>query len=588
MGEFLVKKDDFVLNGEPIRLISGAIHYFRVVPEYWRDRLLKLKACGFNTVETYIPWNFHEPKKGQFRFEGMADIAEFIRTAGDVGLHVIVRPSPYICAEWEFGGLPAWLLADPGMKIRCNHKPFLDHVDAYYDVLLPILKPLLITNGGPIIAMQIENEYGSYGNDTSYLVHLQQSMVQRGMDVLLFTSDGPGDFMLQGGMVPGVLETVNFGSRSKEAFEELRKYQPEGPLMCMEYWNGWFDHWGEEHHTRDADDAAANFDEMLSLGASVNFYMFHGGTNFGYMSGANCFGDDSRYEPTITSYDYDVSLNESGEPTEKFFKVREVVGKYIDLPELELPAPIAKAAYGKVAIQETAGLFEQLNRISTPIQTAAPETMEALGQNDGFIVYETFISGPRGESELTIQDCHDRAIVFLDDQYMGVIERWDASKKVAFSVPAGGAKLRIILENMGRINYGPYMMDRKGITEGVRHGYQFLFGWTTYCLPLDNAEGIAYGTESLSNEPTFHRAVLNIEGAPADTFLQMEDWKKGVVYVNGFNIGRYWNRGPQQTLYIPAPLLRQGENEIVVLELHPSGQSELEFTDQPILASTKN
>ncbi|WP_152394940.1 glycoside hydrolase family 35 protein [Paenibacillus guangzhouensis] len=585
MGEFIVKKDDFVLNGEPIRLISGAIHYFRVVPEYWRDRLLKLKACGFNTVETYIPWNFHEPKKGQFQFEGMADVAGFIRTAGEVGLHVIVRPSPYICAEWEFGGLPAWLLADPGMKIRCNHKPYLEHVDAYYDVLLPILKPLLITNGGPIIAMQIENEYGSYGNDTSYLVYLQQSMVQRGIDVLLFTSDGPEDFMLQGGMVPGVLETVNFGSRSKEAFDALRKYQPEGPLMCMEYWNGWFDHWGEEHHTRDADDAAANFDEMMSLGASVNFYMFHGGTNFGYMSGANCFGDDSRYEPTITSYDYDVSLNESGEPTDKYFKVREVVGKYVDLPELELPAPIAKAAYGKVAIQESAGLFAQLNRISTPIQTAAPETMEALGQNDGFIVYETFISGPRGESELTIQDCHDRAIVFLDDQYMGVIERWDASKKVAFSVPAGGAKLRIILENMGRINYGPFMMDRKGITEGVRHGNAFLFGWTTYCLQLDNAEGVAYGTASLPQEPTFNRAILNIEGTPADTFLLMEEWSKGVVYVNGFNIGRYWNRGPQQTLYIPAPLLRQGDNEIVVLELHPSGQSEIEFTDQPILAS---
>jgi beta-galactosidase len=583
VGEFLVKNNDFVLNGNPIRILSGAIHYFRVIPEYWRDRLLKLKACGFNTVETYIPWNLHEPKPGEFIFEGMADIVGFVRTAGEVGLHVIVRPSPYICAEWEFGGLPAWLLADPGMRIRCAHKPFLDRIDAYYDVLLPMLKPFLITNGGPIIAMQIENEYGSYGNDKAYLTHIKDAMVNRDINVLLFTSDGPEHYMLQGGMVPGILETVNFGSGAPAAFQNLRLYQTKGPLMCMEYWNGWFDHWGEEHHTRDAADAAANFEEMLGLGASVNFYMFHGGTNFGFTSGANCPQRD-HFEPTITSYDYDVPLNESGEPTDKFYKVREVLSKYVDLPELQLPTPIPKASYGRVTVQEAAGLFDQLDKLSSPIYTAAPETMETLGQNDGFIVYETSISGPRKESELVIQDCHDRALVFVDGKYLGVIERWDKSQIISFAVPDGGAKLRILVENMGRVNYGPYMVDRKGITEGVRHGNAFLFNWTTYCLPLDNISELAFepGRSALF-QPSFYKAVLHIEDEPADTFLLMDSWTKGLVYCNGFNLGRYWNKGPQQTLYIPAPLLRQGDNEFIVFELHQTDQSELVFTNQPVL-----
>lgn len=583
MATFDVQNGQFCLDGEPIRLVSGAIHYFRVVPEYWRDRLLKLKACGFNTVETYIPWNLHEPKPGQFRFDGLADVVRFVEIAGEVGLHVIVRPSPYICAEWEFGGLPAWLLADPGMRLRCMHRPYLDRVDAYYDVLLPLLKPLLCTNGGPIIAMQIENEYGSYGNDRAYLVYLKDAMLQRGMDVLLFTSDGPEHFMLQGGMIPGVLETVNFGSRAEEAFEMLRKYQPDGPIMCMEYWNGWFDHWGEDHHTRDAKDVANVFDDMLRLGASVNFYMFHGGTNFGYMSGANCPQRD-HYEPTITSYDYDVPLNESGEPTDKFYAVRETLARYMELPPLELPQPIPKAAYGSVPVREAASLFGQLDRLSEPVRHTCPEPMEAVGQNDGFILYETFISGPREERELVLQDCRDRALVYVNDEFMGVIERWDPSKKVSFAVPEGGATLRILVENMGRINYGPFMLDRKGITEGIRHGNQFLFGWNIYPLPLEDVAPVSFdGKEAEPGYPGFYRAVLPIEGQPADTFLRLDGWNKGTVYVNGFHLGRYWKRGPQQTLYIPAPLLRQGENEIVVFELHGTEKRELTFTDRPEL-----
>lgn len=591
-----IQGNQFLFNGTPITLLSGAIHYFRVVPEYWRDRLAKLKACGFNTVETYVPWNLHEPKEGQFNFEGIADLVRFVQTAGDLGLHVIVRPSPYICAEWEFGGLPGWLLADSDMRLRCFHRPYLDKVDAYFDVLLPKLVPLLSSNGGPIIAMQIENEYGSYGNDQAYLAYLRDGMVKRGIDVLLFTSDGPTDWMLQGGAVDGVLATVNFGSKPTEAFAKLREYRPDDPLFCMEFWNGWFDHWGEEHHTRPAEDVAQVLDEMLVAGASVNFYMFHGGTNFGFYNGANCF---AKYEPTITSYDYDVPLSESGEPTEKFYAIREVIAKYADIGECVLPAPIPKRAYGRVALTEQAPLFANLDALCpAPIERVCPEPMEKLGQELGFIAYTTRVSGPRTDVELRVQNVHDRALVYLDGTYVGVIERVEEQPRSAplrLTIPSGGAQLTLLVENMGRVNYGYHMWDRKGITEGVLLNNQFLFGWTIHRLPCDDLAGLTY-TSSGANAnaglteaagasvsiPTFYRGTFRADPS-ADTFLQLDGWTKGVVWINGFNLGRYWERGPQRTLYVPGPLLRDGDNEIVVFELHGTRQASVELVDTPNL-----
>ncbi|PAV31145.1 beta-galactosidase [Virgibacillus profundi] len=577
MTKLKVQGNELHLNNEPIQIISGAIHYYRVVPEYWEDRLLKLKACGFNTVETYIPWNLHEPKEGQFNFEGIANVEEFIRTAQRVGLHVIARPSPYICAEWEFGGLPSWLLADSNMKIRSHYEPYLEKVDNYYDVLLEKLTPLQQTNGGPIIAMQIENEYGSYGNDKKYLNHIKDGMLKRGVDVLLFTSDGPTDLMLEGGTVEDVYATVNFGSRPEQSFAKLQEHFPNTPNFVMEYWNGWFDHWGEEHHERDPQDAADTFEKMLSRGDSVNFYMFHGGTNFGFYNGAN---HGKKYEPTVTSYDYDCPISETGDLTPKFHLVRDAIAKHKDIGELVLPEPIPKKNYGEVSLKQSVNLFDALEQISAPVQKANPETMEKLGQDYGFVLYRTFLKGPHAEAALTIQEVRDRALIFVNKEYKGVIDRWD-NDKVMIEVPEEGIQLDILVENMGRINYGPLMNDPKGITQGVRFAYQFLFDWEMYSLPLDNLEKLSFdeADAGTGEGPAFYKGTFQVDEI-GDTFVELPGWKKGVVFVNGFNLGRYWEIGPQKTLYIPGPLLKKGENEIIVFEQHGNQQEVVELGDE--------
>lgn len=579
MGELKVVGDEFLLDGEPIQIISGAIHYFRVVPEYWKDRLMKLKACGFNTVETYVPWNLHEPRPGEFCFEGILDIERFVNEAGALGLHVIVRPGPYICAEWDFGGLPAWLLADPGMRVRCNYKPYLEAVDRFFDALLPRLVPLQSTKGGPIVAMQVENEYGSFGNDSGYLRYLKDGMISRGVDVLLFTSDGPLDSMLQGGTLPEVQKVVNFGSKSETAFQKLREYQKEGPLMCGEFWNGWFDHWGEEHKTRSPEDAAGELDKMLKMGASVNVFMFHGGTNFGFLNGAN---HGKGYEPTVTSYDYDAPVSEAGDLTPKYWAFREVVGKYTRLPDMKPASPLPKLALGNVKLAESVGLFGSLEDLSEKVESVVTLPMEMVGQNFGFILYRTFVTGPRPGAELLIQEVRDRAQVFLNGEPVGLIERWDSEKRVNIAIPEGGATLDILVENMGRVNYGRYLLDRKGITEGVLLGNQFLFDWSIYPLPLDDLSRLSFEDGTCQEGPAFFRGEFTLDEI-GDTFLALDGWTKGVAFINGFNLGRYWDKGPQRTLYVPGPVLKKGRNELLVFELHGMKEPVVEFRSEPDL-----
>lgn len=563
MNKFEVK-DKFYLYGEPFQIISGAMHYFRIVPEYWRDRLEKLKAFGCNTLETYIPWNVHEPQKGKYCFEGMYDVKRFIEMAAELGLWVIVRPSPYICAEWEFGGLPAWLLAEDGMRLRCNYKPFLKHVEDYYKVLFKNLTPLQITNGGPIIMMQIENEYGYYGNDTQYLEALRNMMLDNGVNVPLFTSDGPWGDALRCGSLKGALPTANFGSKAREQMTVLSKYTDGGPLMCAEFWVGWFDHWGcEKHNTTSAENNAATFDELLSRG-SVNIYMFIGGTNFGFMNGANYY---DCLTPDVTSYDYDALLTEDGEITHKYKLMQQVVSKYAPVPEVKLSTQIKRIAYGECKLKAKVGLFEALDDISSGIECIYPRSMEKLGQNYGYILYRTTLDKEQKLESIRFYDANDRMNIFVDQKPLLTLYDTELLKEHKLDgMPCENSRLDILVENMGRVNFGPMMQkQRKGIDGAVVINGHNHFYWTHYPLLLENLDKLDFTKGCTEGEPAFYLFEFEADEI-GDTWLDFDGWGKGCAIINGFNLGRFWNIGPQKRLYIPGPLLRRGRNVIIMFE----------------------
>lgn len=582
MAILTYKGNKFFLDGDEYTIISGAMHYFRIPREYWHDRLLKLKECGFNTVETYTCWNLHEPRENVFDFSGMLDLEAYIDIANELGLNVILRPGPYICAEWEMGGLPAWLLNYPNLTIRCNDELFISKVERYYNELLGRIVPKLSTNGGNIIMMQIENEYGSYGDDHEYMQRIADIYKKAGVDCLLFTSDGASNSMLQGGTLPEYPCVANFGSRPNENFKVLNEFRPDQPLMCGEYWVGWFDHWYEKHHVRDPKEVAKLFKDMIDCGASLNFYMFHGGTNFGYMNGANYY---DKYEPTITSYDYNALLSEAGDLTPAYFEVRKIIEeRFGSLPKLTVKNS-EKAAYGKLELDERCSIFDAAKLLAKPVQSSAPQFMEDIGQYYGFTLYSTTVDGPRDEAEIKFDSVHDRAVVFIDGKYRGYYERTREGEPVSFSLKKGEkCRIDILCENMGRVNYGPKIMDRKGV-KGVRFNLQYHFGWDMYPLPLDNISLLEYKHESGDvKTASFLKGTLKIEGEPHDTFMRLDGFTKGVVFVNGFNIGRYYNpAGPQKTLYVPAPMLKKGDNEIVVFETDHSDRSFVTFLDKPDL-----
>ena len=586
MSEFTYNTSTFLLDGKPFTVLSGAVHYFRIVPEYWEDRLKKLRACGFNTVETYVAWNLHERREGEFDFSGMLDIVRFIEIARDLGLKVILRPGPYICSEFEGGGLPSWLHNYPEMRIRCNDPLYLQKVRPYYRELSARIRPLLCTKGGPIIMVQIENEYGSYGNDHDYMRAVADIYREEGLDCLLFTADGPCDFMIDGGTLPDYPAAMNFGSRPKDAFASLSRLHPGQPPMCGEFWCGWFDHWGEEHHIRSVEDTVKDVRDMLDAGASFNFYMFHGGTNFGFTNGANHGERWDGYAPTITSYDYCAPLSEAGDMTPTFYAVREELARFTGtLPHLDV-CDSTKVAYGKLELTESVSLFDALPTLGWKKSDPFPLTMEEMGQNFGYILYSTTVCGNLSSRDLSFTQLHDRAHTYLDGKLVGIRDRLGADCEIRVgATPDTPHRLDILVENMGRINYGAKMFDKKGILGGVRLGQAFHFGWETTALPMDDLTALPFGEiKPFDGRPCFYRGTLRIEGQPADTFLAPIGFHKGFVTINGFNLGRYWNdKGPQKTLYVPAPLLRAGENEIVIFETDGVDTPTVEFLAKPIL-----
>ncbi|MFE1317201.1 beta-galactosidase family protein [Kitasatospora phosalacinea] len=578
----------FRLDGRPLRILSGAVHYFRSRPEQWPARLAAVRAMGLNTVETYVPWNLHEPAPG--RRERLGELGAFLDEAHRQGLWTIVRPGPYICAEWDNGGLPGWLTARVGRRARTSDPAYLAAVDAHFDALLPqVVDRQWGRPGGTVLMVQVENEYGAHGSDAAYLAHLARGLRERGVTVPLFTSDGPEDHMLAAGTVPGVLATVNFGSDPEGAFAALRRHRPEDPPFCMEYWNGWFDHWGGPHHTRDAADAADTLRRILAAGGSVNLYTAHGGTNFGTTAGANHADPPfnstdwthSPYQPTTTSYDYDAPLDERGLPTAKFDAFRQVLAdfaaehpdeaRYLDgrTPELPPPAPLLDAR--EVTLDECAEL-----PFGPAVASPVPPLFEELGLEHGLVRYTATVPALSPELPLTVEGLRDRATLRVDGGPATALERGVAAEPVT---AGGGARVRLLVESLGRVNYGPRVGETKGIT-GVRHERQYLHGWQAEPLRLDPLPDPAAWAPGTPAPEALARGTLHLD-APGDTFLAVPGGHHGYLWVNGFLLGRYDARGPQTALYCPGPLLRPGPNTLTLLELGPAAPTRIVLREAP-------
>lgn len=578
--------EEFLVDGKPVKLLSGAIHYFRMVPEHWEHSLYNLKALGFNTVETYIPWNIHEIKEGQFDFSGNKDVVAFIKKAQEIGLMVILRPGPYICAEWDFGGLPAWLLNEKELKLRCHCPLFLEKVRNYFNVLLPLLTPLQVTEGGPVIMMQVENEYGSFGNDKDYLRALKVMMIEAGVNVPLFTSDGSWDQALMAGTLieDDILVTGNFGSRVNENLDNMERFMDthhkKWPLMCMEFWCGWFNRWNEDIILRDADDVKNCVKELLQR-ASLNLYMFHGGTNFGFMNGACAAKFGSL--PQVTSYDYDAFLTEWGDPTPKYYAVQQLLHELFPDTRQQKPLIRTKMNYGEIKLSRRVSLFNTIDSISKKQVSITPKTMEQLGSGFGYVLYQTQLFGANHLERIKIVDASDRVQVYLDREFQ--ISQYQSEIGQEFNIQVSGEhELSLLVENTGRNNYGYKLLaptQRKGIRSGVMVDNHFEMNWTQYAVSLDNIEQVDFTQEWIPNTPAFYEYEFEVE-VTEDTFLDCSQLGKGAAFINGFNLGRYWNVGPIQYLYIPGPLLKRGINKLVIFETEGNVALKLELKDQPV------
>ncbi|WP_307843121.1 glycoside hydrolase family 35 protein [Streptomyces triculaminicus] len=576
--------DAFLLGGRPVRLLSGALHYFRVHEGLWRHRLGMLRAMGLNCVETYVPWNRHEPSPGRARDVG--ELGRFLDAAREAGLYAIVRPGPYICAEWDNGGLPAWLTGRLGARVRTRDEEFVRAAERWLALVAEQVVGRQVDRGGPVVLVQVENEYGSYGSDRVYLRRLVERLRALGVTVPLITSDGPEEHMLSGGTVPGALATVNFGSGAREAFAALRRHQERGPLMCTEFWCGWFTHWGGEEAARDAREAAGVLEEILGLGASVNIYMAHGGSNFGGWAGANRAGDDFRgaLRPMVTSYDYDAPIDEFGRPTEKFRAFRRVLSRYAEgpLPAVPPTPPVLRAP----VVAHPAGwapLGEVMDALGGPEERGpVPPSFEDLGVDRGVVRYRFTVPGPRRAYPLWVAGLRDVAVASVDGVRVAVLD--DARDPAPIGEVAGPAEVELWVESLGRVNYGPRLGEPKGVTGGLLHERQYVHEVAARGLRLDALEEPgameAVGWRpagAAGGDPGLYRASCAVAGA-GDAVLELPGWVRGFVWVNRFCLGRYWGRGPQRALYVPGPVLREGDNELLVLECEGAGEPVLRLS----------
>ena len=576
---FRVEGGKFLLDGKPFRIISGEMHYPRVPRAYWRARFRMAKAMGLNAITTYVFWNVHEPHPGMYDFSGQNDIAEFIREAQSEGLYVILRPGPYVCAEWEWGGYPAWLLKDHDIVVRSSDKKFMEPVGRWFRRLGQEVAPLQIGNGGPIIAVQVENEYGSFGKDHTYMEQVHHDLVDAGFTkAQLYTADG-ADQVLDGSLLelPAV---INFGTgAAKRDFAKLEKLRPGGPFMNGEYWAGWFDHWGEKHHTTDAQKQADDLAWMLAQGYSVSIYMFHGGTSFGWMNGAN--SDGKNYEPDTTSYDYDAPLDESGRPTAKYALFRDVIAKATGITPPAVPAVDAPTAVAAVKLTQSAVLWRNLG---TRVRTDHLLTMEDLEQAYGYILYRTFDT-EKGDFDLVLDGLHDYARVYVNETLVRTLDRRLDQNHLSVHLPAARSRLDILVENTGRVNFTTVIRgERKGITNKVTLGGKALTNWEIYSLPMDAPAKEHFSADDCTG-PCFYRGTLQVEHV-ADTFLDTSKFTKGFVWVNGHALGRIWNIGPQKTLYLPGPWIKQGANDVIVFDLEGGPGRSVEGKAAPVLDGT--
>ncbi|MGF0114698.1 glycoside hydrolase family 35 protein [Promicromonospora sp. Marseille-Q5078] len=591
MPTFEIGERDYLLDGRPFQVISGALHYFRVHPDQWADRIRKARLMGLNTIETYVAWNFHAPEPDGFDLTGRRDLGRFLDLVAAEGLHAIVRPGPYICAEWDGGGLPAWLFAD-GAGVRRHDPAFLAAIGTYYAHLLPVVAERQVTRGGPVLMVQVENEYGAYpgvpqDERARYLRALVDLTRAQGIDVPLFTCDQADDEHLSLGGLPELHKTANFGSRSLERLAVLRRHQPTGPLMCTEFWDGWFDSWGLEHHVTAPETTAQDLDDLLGVGASVNLYMFHGGTNLGLTNGAN---DKGTYLPITTSYDYDAPLSEHGAATAKFHALRAVIAKHAPVPD-ELPADPGPAPELDVVLDRRVPLDGVLDLVSgrrSRTSSAVPPAMDDLRQWSGFALYGTRVEAD--DAVLVVEEVRDRALVALDGDPVGVLDR--TTHAWSLPLPRRSGTLTLLVEDRGRVNYGARIGEPKGLVGPVRTATRELTDWEAVPLRLDAAPGLLAddvwqgADDAPLAGPSFHRGTFD-SVAGADHFLRLDGWTRGLVWVNGELLGRYSGQGPTGTSYVPGPLVRAEGNELVLLELHGAAAPRARFVAAPDLGPTE-